>query len=75
MFGIDAPTPTPVPEPEDATALRRADEVRRRRARGGRATTVNPSRQFDQKAAPQPAAQGFNRSPGAFGAGLGVYRD
>lgn len=75
MFGIDAPKPTPVPEPEDETALRKAAEIRRRRARGGRATTVSPK---GEAGGPQPAAGGastkgsFRSQSSAFGAGLGV---
>lgn len=68
MFGIDAPEPEPIPEPEDETARRKAQQVRRRRARGGRVTTVNPSRTGGQP-------NGNNASSlGTFGAGLGIYR-
>lgn len=68
MFGIDAPEPEPVPEPEEETARRKGREVRRRRARSGRASTINPSR---AAGGPQPAAQSASRL-GMFSAGLGL---
>lgn len=70
MFGIDAPEPEPIPEPEDETARRKAQQVRRRRARGGRAVTVNPSR---TNGGAQPNGTSAS-SLGTFGAGLGIYR-
>ncbi len=72
MFGADAPPPPPpAPEPTDETARRRADAERRRRQRGGRATTVRPSR--EKPGGPQPAETPGQRFGGAFGAGLGVF--
>lgn len=68
MFGIDQPEAPPVPEPEDQTARRKGNEARRRRERGGRAATVNPSR-----GGPQPA-EGSATRLGTFGAGLGTFR-
>lgn len=44
---IEAAPDDPVPEPEDATNRRRAFFIRRRRARGGRSSTVSPERQTD----------------------------
>lgn len=70
MFGIDAPEPEPVPEPTDETARRKAQEIRRRRQRGGRSATVNPSR---QAGGPQPATRNAS-TLGTFGAGLGLLK-
>lgn len=58
---------TPVPEPGDATARRAAGEVRRRRARGGRAATILGNQSVQQQAqqtAPQPAATLFGGGRG-----------
>lgn len=66
MFNQDAPEAIATPEPESETARRAADQVERRRARGGRRTTTNPTRSAAQQSAPQPAS-----NPGIFGLGFG----
>ena len=59
------PDPEPVPEPEADTAARQASEIRRRRARGGRARLILTNNRAGQLSGPGDAA----RAPGAFGGG------
>lgn len=69
MSGPDLPEPDPVPEAESITAARQASEVRRRRARGGRARLILDnarSTPTDSTAAP--------RAPGGFVSQLGSSR-
>lgn len=72
-MNVDAPETDPVPEPTDETAMRRQQAVRRRRARGGRAVTVNPTRP-SQPGGPQPVSRGSTTRLGfSFGSG-GFFR-
>ncbi len=64
------PDPEPVPEPEAETAVRQASEIRRRRARGGRARTILSN----GRAQLEGGGDAGGRSAGAFVSGLGGAR-